>query len=75
MKSLQVDPENNAETWWEAALAAKDPPKCFAALVRDHRVEVSNKDAKAFIAWASALPGWADGPSFARYAVNVHDVK
>ena len=75
-KTLLIDYENNAEEWWTAAREAIDScPEAARSFVQDGPDEhqVSPETAEAFLAWAATLPGWSDGPEYARHPVLVQD--
>lgn len=78
---IKVDSENNANKWWDAAWqwqeAAKeeditDAQAAFLAYGQDE-VTVPAEDAAAFRTWAEKLPGWAEGPEYARHPVTFND--
>ena len=69
-----VDWDNNAEEWWDAARAAKEPTMTHDARRRlrvllgvgsDDTIRLTLMDATKLLAWAEALPGWRGGPSHA----------
>lgn len=66
---INCDEENNADKWWTAARKADRtglPASCVDLIHGTaNRVTVSAEDAELFRAWGSALPGWANGPSYA----------
>lgn len=69
-----IDEENNAEAWWDAARAASDAPEAFARLDdASGEIECTAAEAAALVAWASTLPGYADGPAHAQHPFNVHN--
>ena len=62
MKRIAIEFDNTAETFW---LADKDlkacPASCHALFdTVTEEVVVSDKDATAFVAWASQIEGWID---------------
>lgn len=79
MKRICIDYENNAQEWWDAAVAnvASCPISCRPLVGRSSldEVVVTDQDATAFTEWAAALPGWSDGPDYARHPVVLHDVE
>lgn len=60
-----ADPENNAETWWLAVRAQE--PELARRLEAGTPITVSEAELRRL----EALPGWADGPSYARKALVV----
>lgn len=71
---IAVDYENNAERWWDAARRHRSgcPASCGHLLdgtgaAETESATVTTEDADIFCAWASSLPGWADGPDYARH--------
>ena len=76
MTGLLVNTENNAEIWWDAARDAIDQfPKSTQDFIKSNltnEVIVSEEDADAFIGVAESLPGWDDGPEFAKEAILRH---
>lgn len=76
--TISVDYENNASRWWSAAYLARDgaPASCLPLLLgaeHEDAVTVSDEDAAAFRAWGEKLPGWGDGPVFAREPFTFRD--
>lgn len=77
MTTLRVDYENNATTWWDAArdlansMANPTFTRILNALEREDEIgdDVLRGELDSFIAAASVLPGWADGPAYARHPV------
>ena len=72
--AVSVDEENNAESWWTAARAAKETAPTWLrpllAVSGPSRVLAPDAAAaKAGRAWAEALPGYSDGPDYARTAL------
>lgn len=70
--TIKVDYENNAEQWWQEARSRVEecPPGTQNLLDSDEdEITVDPQSAEQFRAWASTLPGWADGPVFARNPV------
>lgn len=70
---IKVDYENNSKAWWGATWHADtDPriPESCRPIVTElgcDEIDVPAPDADAFRAWAETLPGWADGPEYARH--------
>jgi hypothetical protein len=77
MKLIEVDWRNNSELWWDVARteAGNCPSACQDILGRAERVIVVDEDAGAFELWAEKIPGWADGPAYARHPVTITDVE
>lgn len=73
---LRIDFENDAETWWGATIRTGDAPAAFAALDGScySEIECSRAEAEAVIAWGATLPGWSDGPEYARYPLIVVEI-
>lgn len=71
---VEVDGENNAEAWWDAARRSPDAPAIFARLdsARGGGIECSPSEASTLVEWAKTLPGYDDGPAYARHPFNVH---
>lgn len=65
--SVRVDEENNAEEWWDAVRAADRGGAGLEAAIDSGRVT------RAQLAVLRGLPGWSDGPEFARTALVVED--
>lgn len=65
MPRVQVDHENNAETWWDALRERE--PALAARLGDSDTLEITADE----LARLQALPGWADGPAHARTALIV----
>lgn len=85
---IVVDYENSAGAWWtisrvaarreiqHVSAAERTLPVSCERLFEDlDAVTVSAEDAEAFKAWASALPGWSDGPTFAPHPFTFADVE
>lgn len=72
---LQWDMENNAEEWADAARDRIEefPAETHALVMGQDRVLVTPEVADRFMALASTLPGWADGPAYAREAILRYD--
>ena len=73
---VEIDQENNAEAWWDAARASVDAPVVFARLdaaSASGRIECSPSEAAALAAWAETLPGYDDGPAHAAHPFNLHN--
>ena len=81
MSTIKVDFENIAEPWWDAAQAlaasGKDPTftRIINALLRSRDDEVGDDvirgDLDAFHAACARLPGWDDGPTYARWPLII----
>jgi hypothetical protein len=76
--TYRVDDENNAEQWWEAFRVAypelhETDPELYAACCElERHDEVVLHDPRlieAFDAFVTGLPGWEDGPEYARAAL------
>ena len=73
MSAIAVDYENNAEAWWDAAVALADSgrspsfTRILSALHSSDEIgdDVLRGELDSFLAAASALPGWESGPSHA----------
>jgi hypothetical protein len=80
--TYRADDENNAETFWEALRAGpypkkvQDDPELLNALNElIRRGEVTMHDGRlieAFDAFVTSLPGWEDGPEYAKTALIAH---
>lgn len=65
MIKLQVDFEHSARTWWEAG-----GQELWAGICDDgSSVIVDDAIARSWIAEASRLPGWNEGPEYAPHPV------
>lgn len=73
---LRIDFENDAGTWWGATARTSDAPAAFAALDGScySEVECSRVEAEAVIAWGATLPGWSDGPEYARHPLIIVEI-
>lgn len=74
---LVVDWENNADTWWEAAHESDTAPAFAAEWIHSTPrtgLEVTKAQADEFRGWAASLPGWSDGPAYARHPVLFQEV-
>ena len=74
---ISIDHENAAETWWNAARAAKSVPGLLFDLIHGCQATVTSatrEEAVAALDWASKLPGWGDGPVYARHPLIASDV-
>jgi hypothetical protein len=77
MSTIKIDYENNADAWWTAARefanAGHNPSftRILNALEGSDEVgdDVILGDLGSFVAIASALPGWEDGPRYAQHPV------
>ena len=68
---IMVDFENNSDFWWNCggldlwtAITGDPSANC---------VEITPVAAKAWLHLAEQIPGWADGPDYARHPVIVTD--
>ena len=73
--TIQVDYENNAEAWWDAAaVAAKEHTvagEVFRALLRSDEVRLASEDYAAWLQVARQLPSWNNGSSYAPCPVTM----
>lgn len=72
---IGVDGENGDEDWWDAARNHDTiPPPLRDWLLKMHDggdfLIVSEEDGRAIEEWAATLPGWGEGPEFARKVVR-----
>jgi hypothetical protein len=76
--TVKVDSENNAEAWWDAmreslpALERNDPEVAglLSVLERHGEVEISDPATiERFDSFVHSLPGFSDGPEYAREAL------
>lgn len=82
MKRISIDWENNADTWWDGArqTARRDAGSVVAATYRAlasmqlDELTLDEPDARAFLDWCAAIPGWHDGPKHAPHPLLVRDV-
>ena len=65
--SVRIDEENNAEEWWDALRDLDRGSRALEKAIDSGRVT------RAQLATLKALPGWADGPEFARTALIVEE--
>jgi len=75
---VKVDHENKAETWWDAFHRAwpklqEGDPELFSICERlsaDQHVEICDPATiQRFVDFAENLPGFADGPEYAKKAL------
>ena len=74
---LHIDLENNSESWWDAlASSGRMPPPALRALAvglrpgrRVRWITAAERDAA--LAFAATLPGWDNGPEYARHPFTV----
>jgi hypothetical protein len=69
---IQVDFENNAETWWEQARRRVSPPSELEPLLHSSVASGVTTPAERrdeVLRWCDGIPGWADGPEYARTAL------
>ncbi len=78
---LQWSKLTTTERWWAEARdshrRASEEDITTAAtelLTGANVVHVTADDAAAFRTWAESLPGWSDGPEYARHPFTFHDV-
>ena len=74
MVKVQVDYENNAEEWWEAARDAAGAPAGIVSLldnVGQDSVYLSDTAAEDVRRWAASLPGWDGGPEYAPHPLII----
>ncbi len=78
MARIQIDYENAAEAWWDAArqVASGCRNPTFTRLFNklqnaQHEIECSVSEAEEFLDVAKRLDGWADGPTYALNPVRV----
>lgn len=67
MVKLQIDFEHSARTWWEAG--GQDLWDGIIEEAGASSVVVDEDLAASWLAQASALPGWSDGPEFAPHPI------
>ena len=77
---ITVDEENNAEEWWTAAQtpeAIEAAPAAIRPILTGEAEEVivSAVEERQILTWAATLPGWADGPEYARYPLLANPVE
>lgn len=59
--ALRAVPDTRAGVWWSAVRGSGDVPRPLVGLLNGRtRVEVSPVEARAVLAWAAGLDGWAD---------------
>jgi hypothetical protein len=75
IKIIAENTEYHAEDWWEAAQDSSACPEALRSLVtcKTASVAVLASEVPRILAWASELPGWADGPEHAPRALIVRD--
>lgn len=76
--TFAVDWEAQASTWWDAAVAAPECPDELYPLIHQVRgrklldhVRVPADRVEDCLAWCRSLPGWDDGPWYARTALLI----
>ena len=69
MKTIRVDYEHNAETWWDCARSVQEtgggcPEACLTLLHPggESGVEVDDDTAAKFVTWAEQCDGWNEQP-------------
>jgi len=77
---ISVDEEYNAEEWWTAAQtpeAIEAAPAAIRPILTGEAEEVivSAVEERQILTWAATLPGWADGPEYARYPLLANPVE
>lgn len=75
---IYVDWENSAERWWDTARERiEDAPAALRPLLDASGTEgilVDGPEADAIRQWAESVPGWDDGPEWAREALRFDEV-
>jgi hypothetical protein len=78
---IMVDPEYGPESWWDAARAEANagrlPTPRLAPLLDvggPDEIDVLPAMAATIRHWASRLPGWNDGPEYARHPLIFEEV-
>lgn len=80
---IRVDYGNRSETWWQAVWQRleTDPnavPRAVRQLTRPKggdAVDVPLAEARAVLAWAATLPGWAGGPRHAPFPLRIDSAR
>jgi len=73
MVIVTVDYEN-CSAWWDHARQRADVPSALRPLLEVggvDAVEVEERDLAPLLAWCRGVPGWDDGPSYARHPLRV----
>ena len=76
MYIIMVDEENNAETFWQWLSSNATPAKfarIFSELDKSGKVTVDSDLALQFVDFVSSIPGWSDGPAYAKEALIIHE--
>jgi hypothetical protein len=77
MVTLIVNGEGKFDLWWSSLFVLRGSPayqefeSIIESLVQYEEVSCSRDCATRFVAWASHLPGWGDGPGYAATAIKV----
>lgn len=69
---LSIDYENNAEKWWDSG--GRDLWESFAGDAYSDNIFLSESDINLFLKMASKIPGWNEGPAYAKNPVVVSDL-
>jgi len=75
-KNILVDFEYAAGDWWAAARSSENVPSAAVPLLEpgnSNVIRVSDEEAEQIMAWASGLPGWDEGPEYARHPLILQD--
>jgi len=72
MIRLSIDFENPSKTWWDQG--GRDLWEAITEGFDGNSVVVDDSLAKSWLATASEIPGWEDGPEYAPNPVNVAEV-
>lgn len=79
MKRILVDQENNAERFWDEVQDRAERGEKFAVLLSGLDLTdilyLGDDEAEELLAYARQVPGWADGPEYAREALLVQDAQ
>jgi hypothetical protein len=72
MIRLSIDFENTSSSWWEQG--GKDLWEAITEGFDGNSVVVDDNLAESWLKAASEIPGWDDGPEYARNPVNLTEV-
>ena len=79
MKRILVDQENSAERFWDEVNDRAGKGDRIAQRLAEADLTcpllLSDPEADALLAYARQVPGWADGPEYAREALLVQDAQ